>query len=84
MILAGTDLTGARTVLERCMDLRSESGTPAVAAIHWVLGVALHLSGDEDGAAGQWKTAETLDPELDRFIENSPQLEQLKSLLDKK
>jgi tetratricopeptide (TPR) repeat protein len=81
LILSGEDLTKARVILSRCLDLRSESGMPTRATVHWTLGLIHHLAEEPRAAEQEWAAAAALDPEFDRFLKNAPQLEDLVSLL---
>jgi tetratricopeptide (TPR) repeat protein len=81
LILSGEDLAKARIILRQCLDLRSESGIPTRAVVHWTLGLAHHLAGEPQAAEQEWALANALDPEFDRFLKNAPQLENLVSLL---
>jgi tetratricopeptide (TPR) repeat protein len=82
LILAGKDLGRARVILEECLNLKSESGMPTKAMVHWTLGLAHHVVGESDSAESHWAKAHALDQDFDRFLENSPQLEELRSLLN--
>lgn len=81
LILSGEDLAKAGIILGQCLDLRSESGMPTRAMIHWTLGLVHHLAGEPQAADQEWAAATALDPEFDRFLKNAPQLENLVSLL---
>jgi tetratricopeptide (TPR) repeat protein len=79
-ILEGTDYARARSLLEECLDLKSDNGMPPEAMVRWCLGLACHLLGEEDEAQAQWKLAHDLNPDFDKLLEADPMLSELNSL----
>jgi tetratricopeptide (TPR) repeat protein len=81
MVLIGSDYSAARTCFETCLNLKSDTGMASQAMVRWCLGLACHLQGDEDRARAEWALVHALDGKFDRVLENSPELEELNSLL---
>jgi tetratricopeptide (TPR) repeat protein len=81
-ILTGQDLEGAEAVFAGCLGLKSDTGLPTEAMVRWCLGLACHLQGKEDQAAEEWSRAYQIDKDLDRLIEETPDLAVLGTLLE--
>jgi tetratricopeptide (TPR) repeat protein len=81
MMLGGQDPSQALAVLKKCLDLRSESGMPSIAMVHWALAAAYRLEGDPQAAQQEWHEVKALDREFDKLLKNSPDLQELEALL---
>jgi len=83
MIQSGTDLAGARVVLQECLALKSDTGMPSETMVRWCLGLACHLLGEEQAARREWSTVYEMDEDFDHVLEQSPQLSELAALISK-
>ncbi|MBC8527495.1 MAG: tetratricopeptide repeat protein [Candidatus Cloacimonetes bacterium] len=83
-IISGKNYKRAQECFENCLNLKSDYGMPSKAMIHWSLGLAYYLLGQNDKAEKEWETVKTLDKDFKKVLEAFPQIKKMSKILKEK